>query len=106
MKKDYFLGLSEEGFHRVVYTEWGQPSAHKTLVCVHGFTRNGRDFDSLAGYFSSLDYHVFCPDMVGRGDSDWLKNPLHYTYEQYMADMNVMIARIGVNRVNWLGTSM
>ena len=48
----------------------------------------------------------FCPDIVGRGDSDWLKNPLHYTYEQYIADMNVMIARTGAKQIDWIGTSM
>lgn len=107
MKKDYILGLSEEGFHRIAYTEWGNPNPDKApLLCVHGLTRNGRDFDALAHYFSNKAYHVFCPDIVGRGDSDWFSNPLHYTYEQYVADMTNMIARMNAREVNWLGTSM
>lgn len=107
MNTDYFLGLSEEGFHRVVYTEWG--AANNTpipTICVHGLTRNGRDFDLLANYLSQLGQHVFCPDIVGRGESDWLKNPLHYTYEQYIADMNALISRTRATQVDWVGTSM
>ncbi|MBX3710178.1 MAG: alpha/beta hydrolase [Gammaproteobacteria bacterium] len=107
MKKDYFLGLSEEGFHRVAYTEWGTMN-HVTspIICAHGLTRNGRDFDSLADYLAQRDHHVYCPDIVGRGDSDWLKNPLHYTYEQYLADMNAMIAHTQAKQIDWIGTSM
>ena len=70
-------------------------------------TRNRRDFDALANYLSSQGRHVFCPDIVGRGDSDYLKNPLHYTYEQYIADMNVMIARTHAKeKLDWIGSSM
>lgn len=107
MKKDYFLGVSEEGFHRVAYTEWGNPSEiDHPILCVHGFTRNGSDFNALANTLSRVGKHVFCPDMVGRGDSDWLKNPLHYTYEQYISDMNTMIARSQAKQIDWVGTSM
>jgi pimeloyl-ACP methyl ester carboxylesterase len=107
MEKDYFLGLSEEGFHRVTYTEWGiQNSTHVPIICVHGLTRNGRDFDSLAEYLAYFGCHVFCPDIVGRGDSDWLQDPLHYTYEQYIADMNALIARVHTTQIDWIGTSM
>lgn len=107
MKKDYFLGLSEEGFHRVAYTEWGSLNdPNIPVVCVHGLTRNGRDFDDLAEYLSYFGRHVFCPDVVGRGDSDWLKDPLHYTYEQYLADMTGMINVTGAHRLDWVGTSM
>lgn len=105
MKKDYILGLSEEGFHRIAYTEWGIPNP-KPILCIHGLTRNGRDFDALARYLSERQNQVFCPDIVGRGDSDWLKNPLHYTYEQYIADMNAMIARMGAKSIDVIGTSM
>lgn len=107
MKKDYFLGLSEEGFHRVVYSEWGEfDNTQLPIICVHGLTRNRHDFDDLAKYLSDKGNHVFCPDIVGRGDSDWFKNPLHYTYEQYISDMTGMIARVHKERVNWIGSSM
>lgn len=107
MKADYCLGLSEEGFHHIAYTEWGQANPTLTpILCLHGMTRNGRDFDTLAGYLSYLGRHVFCPDIVGRGESSWLKNPLHYSFEQYMADMNTMIGRIGAKQIDWIGTSL
>src|SRR5579864_3072417 len=107
MKQDYILGLSEEGFHRVAFTEWGQPNNTNTpILCIHGLTRNGRDFDSLASFLTYYGAHVYCPDIVGRGESDWLKNPIHYTYEQYIADMNVLIARTGATQVDWVGTSL
>ncbi|OGT34903.1 MAG: hydrolase [Gammaproteobacteria bacterium RIFCSPHIGHO2_12_FULL_37_14] len=107
MKTDYYLGVCEEGFHRIAYTEWGTPSSsHTPLICVHGLTRNRRDFDHLANYLSEREFHLFCPDIVGRGDSDWLNNPLHYTFEQYIADCNVMISRIHTQEIDWVGTSM
>lgn len=108
MKIESFLGLSEEGFHRIAYSEWGDSHTEApAILCVHGLTRNRRDFDALANYLSSQGRHVFCPDIVGRGDSDYLKNPLHYTYEQYIADMNAMIARINsTEKIDWIGTSM
>ncbi len=108
MKTNSYLGLSEEGFHHIAYTEWG--SADKgplpPVLCVHGLTRNGRDFDWLARHLSGLNRHVFCPDIVGRGNSDRLRDPLHYTYEQYIADMTTLIARIGSSKVDFIGTSM
>lgn len=105
MRQHGFLGLSPAGFHRVAYTEWGDPQAARTIVCCHGLTRNGRDFDALAAALSR-DARVICPDIVGRGASDWLRDPLHYGYPQYCADMNALIARLGVETLDWVGTSM
>ncbi len=107
MKKDYFFGLSPQGFHRISYQEWGTPNADDTpVICVHGMTRNSQDFNVLAEHLTRQGKHVFCPDIVGRGDSDWLKNPQYYSYEQYAADMNALIARTGAKQVDWVGTSM
>lgn len=100
-----FLGLSQAGFHRVAYVEWGLPGNPRVCICVHGLTRNGRDFDELAGTLQS-DWRVLCPDIVGRGDSDRLADPALYGYPQYLADMNALIARAGAARVDWVGTSM
>jgi pimeloyl-ACP methyl ester carboxylesterase len=72
---------------------------------VHGLTRNGRDFDALALRLSE-QYRVICPDIVGRGDSEWLHDGALYTYAQYVADMTALIARADVDAVDWLGTSM
>lgn len=107
MKKDFILGLSEEGFHKVAYVEWGnKTNINIPIICVHGLTRNSRDFDSLAEHLSFFGRHVFCPDIVGRGDSDWLKYPHHYSFEQYIADMTALIARVGAEQIDWIGTSM
>jgi pimeloyl-ACP methyl ester carboxylesterase len=101
----HYLGLSPAGFHRVRYLEWGAQDGRPTVVCVHGLTRNAHDFDRLAERLSQR-YRVITVDIVGRGGSDWLKDPAHYTYAQYQSDMNALIARLDVERVHWIGTSM
>lgn len=97
--------LSQAGFHRMAYTEWGDPANSKVLVCVHGLTRSGRDYDFLAQTMSG-EYRVVCPDVVGRGISDWLPNKALYGVPQYMADMVTLLARLDVTSVDWVGTSM
>lgn len=89
----------------MAYTEWGDSSNPAVLVCVHGLTRSGRDFDDLAAALSA-DYRVICPDVVGRGQSDWLTDKSLYSMPQYVSDMVTLIARLGVQQVDWLGTSM
>jgi pimeloyl-ACP methyl ester carboxylesterase len=100
----FFQGLSSSGFHRVRYFEWGAPDA-EVVVCVHGLTRNAHDFDRLASRLMAR-YRVVAVDVVGRGGSDWLTDPAQYTYAQYQADMNALLARLDVERVHWIGTSM
>lgn len=97
--------LSPSGLHRMAYLEWGDPRNPNVVVCVHGLTRNARDFDALARSLSG-HYRVVCPDVVGRGDSDWLADPMHYVLPQYLADMVTLIARLDVAQVHWVGTSM
>jgi pimeloyl-ACP methyl ester carboxylesterase len=143
-----FQGCSPSGFHEVFYTDWGDPAAERVIVCCHGLTRNGRDFDVLAERLASgIDFalsrrqetdapisetrgswftklwrrpepapldltptpvpvRVICPDVTGRGRSEWLKDPANYGYPQYMSDMTALIARLGVPQVDWIGTSM
>ena len=96
---------SPSGLHRMAYSEWGKPENPKVLICVHGLSRNGRDFDALASALSA-DYRVVCPDVVGRGRSDWLRDAANYGIAQYVADMMLLIARLDVETVHWLGTSM
>ena len=105
MQEKSFLGLSAVGFHRTVYYEWGSVDAPRTVVCVHGLTRNGRDFDHLAEALSGAS-RVACPDIVGRGRSDWLPSPELYGYPQYLADMTALLARLDVESIDWVGTSM
>ena len=93
------------GLHRMAYTEWGAPDDPRVLLCVHGLTRNGRDFDALAEAMSA-HYRVVCPDVVGRGQSSHLRDPAGYGIAQYVADMVTLIARLNVDSVHWVGTSM
>jgi pimeloyl-ACP methyl ester carboxylesterase len=97
--------LDSRGLHRMAYWEWGDPANPRVLVCVHGLSRQGRDFDTLARDLMS-DYRVVCPDVAGRGQSDWLADPAGYALPAYVADMVTLVARLGVEQVDWVGTSM
>ena len=109
MREDYVLCLGTKGFHRVHYADWGEPEAERIAICVHGLTRNCRDFDVLAQALLP-DFRVVCPDIVGRGKSDWLLAKEDYGYPQYCADMTALIARATAGgkpkRIYWVGTSM
>jgi pimeloyl-ACP methyl ester carboxylesterase len=97
--------LSPAGFHDMAYVEWGDRHNPRVLVCVHGLTRCARDFDFLAQSLAD-DYRVVCPDVAGRGQSEWLRDKSLYTIPQYAADMATLLARLDVEAVDWLGTSM
>lgn len=105
MRKNNVQCVSPSGIHRMAYTEWGAPDNPRVLICVHGLTRNGRDFDRLAAAMAQ-HYRVICPDVVGRGQSGRLRNPANYAIPQYVADMVTLIARLNVESVHWVGTSM
>ncbi|GAB4258144.1 MAG: alpha/beta hydrolase [Deferrisomatales bacterium] len=105
-KERGFLGWGPStGFHRVAYTEWGSPESGPVVVCAHGLTRTGRDFDALARALADR-FRVACPDFPGRGRSAWLDGPAGYTYDTYLADMAALIARLEGEEVLWVGTSM
>ena len=97
--------MSPSGLHTIAYTEWGDPANPRALVCLHGLARVGRDFDDLARSLA-LDYRVVCPDMAGRGQSAWLRDPAGYQIPQYVADMVTVLARMNATTVHWVGTSM
>ena len=97
--------LDSRGLHRMAYWQWGDAVNPKVLVCVHGLTRQGRDFDTLARALGG-EYRVVCPDVVGRGRSDWLADPMGYVIPNYVADMVCLLARLDAQTVDWVGTSM
>jgi pimeloyl-ACP methyl ester carboxylesterase len=105
MIEQSFLGLGPHGFHRVVYFEWGDPCNDRVLVCVHGLTRRGRDFDALARALEER-FRVICVDLPGRGASDWLPLAADYQPTTYIQDIAALIARLGVPQVDWLGVSL
>jgi pimeloyl-ACP methyl ester carboxylesterase len=98
--------LGRDGFLRLAYTEWGSPNAVQTVVCVHGVSRNGRDFDLLAQGLAKKGARVVCPDLPGRGRSDWLSSPAHYTDRAYTRALATLIARLDVEHIDWVGTSL
>src|SRR5687768_556761 len=123
MRADSILCLGPHGFHRVVYYDWGHPGNSHIVICAHGLTRNARDFDFLARALES-SCRVVCPDVVGRGKSDWLSHAEDYGYPLYTADMTTLLARVtgaqaplkkwlarifGQHNnpvIDWVGTSM
>lgn len=105
MTQKYIPCLGPQGFHKVAYTEWGAAEGKPTLVCVHGMTRNSRDFDYLAAAMEDR-YRVVSMDAVGRGKSDWLADHAGYGFAQYLPDAAALLARLDVEEVDWVGTSM
>ncbi|WP_353092331.1 alpha/beta hydrolase [Methylibium sp.] len=102
---DFVPCLDTQGLHRMAYWEWGERDNPRVVVCVHGLTRQGRDFDTLARVLAA-DYRVICPDVAGRGRSDWLADPMGYQVPAYVSDMVALLARLGAPQVDWVGTSM
>ena len=105
MREGQVRCLDPHGFHWIRYTQWGDAKNPRVLVCVHGLTRNARDFDYIAERLADA-YHVVCPDIAGRGRSDWLRDPADYNYPVYCGDMATLIASLHAETVDWVGTSM
>src|SRR5689334_10272628 len=110
---NYVSCMDSDGGHRMAYWQWGDPEAGHLIVCVHGLSRQGRDFDVLAQALLARTDHplrVVSPDVVGRGRSDWLKDPMSYQLPQYVGDMLAMLAqlqeRAPIRILDWIGTSM
>ncbi len=96
----------------MAYWEWnatGDPAHPHVIVCVHGLSRQGRDFDTLARALAP-QARVICPDVVGRGESDWLQDPQGYQIPLYGGDMLAMLAQVhsegAIQALDWVGTSM
>lgn len=96
------------GGHRMAYWQWGAAQARHVVVCVHGLSRQGRDFDVLAQALCARapGLAVVCPDVVGRGRSDWLRDPQGYQVPAYAADMLQLLQALQPQTLDWVGTSM
>jgi pimeloyl-ACP methyl ester carboxylesterase len=101
-----FVALGPHAFTRVSYVEWGSPNAQRTVICLHGLTRNGRDFDYLARRLVKKGMRVVAPDLPGRGHSAPMANWHDYGTPLYLAVMAGLIARLDVEEVDWVGTSL
>lgn len=85
--------------------EWGSRRSSRVVICAHGYSGNGRDFDYLARELSR-GARVVCPDVAGRGQSAWLPSALAYHFPQFLGDLRALVAELGVREVEWVGTSM
>ena len=106
---NYVLCPDARGGHRMAYWQWGDPHSPHVVICVHGLSRQGRDFDVLARALclrADNAICVVCPDVAGRGQSDWLKNPMDYQIPTYAADMLALLAQLKPTTLDWVGTSM
>jgi pimeloyl-ACP methyl ester carboxylesterase len=117
MQQQSFLSLGPTGFHRVAYTDWGDVDNPHVVMCVHGLSRNSRDFDYLADALAG-DCRVVCMDVVGRGESEWLEDRSGYSFSTYLSDAAALVARVTTplapglfskaktRGLDWVGTSM
>jgi len=110
---NYVLCPDASGGHRMAWWEWGDPAGGHVIVCVHGLSRQGRDFDVLAQALVARAggaLRVVCPDVAGRGRSEWLKDPMGYQLPSYAADMLALLAQVHhkapITALDWVGTSM
>ena len=110
---NYVPCADASGGHRMAYWQWGDANAAAAIVCVHGLSRQGRDFDVLAQALVDRIGHpvrVICPDVVGRGLSEWLKDPMGYQIPTYVGDMLALLGQLhkqaAITRLDWVGTSM
>lgn len=96
---------------RMAYWNWpcDDPSSRRVVICVHGLSRQGRDFDTLARRLSSFA-RVIAVDVAGRGHSDWLADPMLYQVPTYVADLMALLSAVQEEQsdlaVDWVGTSM
>lgn len=97
--------VSPHGFHEIAYRDFGPTEAERFALCVHGVTRNSRDFDPFAAALSET-HRVVCPDLAGRGDSDWLRDPSDYHLLQYNMDLVVLAASLKARSFDLIGTSL
>lgn len=105
MQKAVYRATGTFGTCEVAYLEWGDITNSDVIFCVHGLTRNSRDFDHLANVLSDK-YRVISVDVPGRGESQWLDNPADYTYPTYCSIILGLIAHLNIWKLDWIGTSM
>lgn len=103
---DEVQALGPHGFTRIAYAEWGPRDAAQVVVCVHGLTRNKRDFDFLAVRLAQRGLRVIAPDLPGRGESAWVAAPMDYATPLYLSAIAAVVARSGARAIDYVGTSL
>ncbi len=102
MPRQAFL---ERPTHKIAYRDWGDENA-SAIIGVHGLTGNGSDFDYLAPALVKNGYRLIAVDLAGRGQSDFLENPLDYNYDLYCEDLLALLGHLGLKQVGWIGISL
>jgi len=100
-----FRSISKQGYHTVAYQDWGPINSKDNVFCLHGLTRNSHDFDNLAKVMSKKR-RMICPDLIGRGNSEWLDSGDDYQIPQYNLDITVLASKIGCEEFDIIGTSL
>lgn len=100
-----FPYTDENGTVWLAFMDFGARSRDRVVVCVHGLTRNGRDFDRLATAMSR-DFRVIEVDVAGRGRSGWLADKTAYGIPTYLKHMAALLDYRGLQQADWIGTSM
>ena len=97
-----FVNINDRSIHVRVYN----PDGEKTIICWHGLARNGSDFEILAKRLAP-NFRVLCPDTLGRGLSQWARNPAsEYNYSNYLDIATGICQHFNVEQMDWVGTSM
>ncbi|GJL84579.1 MAG: alpha/beta hydrolase [Micavibrio sp.] len=106
--ENHYTGITSQGPHRIVYNDWG-PADGFPVICVHGLTGNGHDFDFLAEELIKDGHRIIAVDLPGRGRSDFLANPHDYNYGQYIHDLTALLAHLNLGdpgSIDWIGVSL
>jgi pimeloyl-ACP methyl ester carboxylesterase len=106
MMADYSDGkwTSSDGLD-LHYRDYPGREDRPPILCLHGLTRNARDFADLADRLAG-EWRVIVPEMRGRGDSEYAKDADSYNPIQYIADVNLLLEQLGIERFVAIGTSM
>lgn len=103
-----FCSLNSQGSHRITYSDWA-PENPNPVICVHGLTGNGHDFNDLAQDLIQHGHRVIALDLAGRGRSEFLADPMDYNYAQYERDLTALLVHLDLTTpgsVDWLGVSL
>ncbi len=90
---------------KLYYRDYAGPSAKPPVLCLHGLTRNSRDFAPLAETLAG-EWRVIVPEMRGRGNSEYAKDTSTYTPPTYIKDVEALLAELGIEKFVAIGTSM
>lgn len=96
--------VSHDGLNLVAYS-YGPEDADFTVLCMHGLTRNHKDFEPMIACLNPA-YRYIAVDVRGRGESEYDSNPYNYVPTVYASDMVTLLDDLGIEKVALIGTSM